>query len=304
MKIGLPKALLYYRYGVLWETFFAELGCETITSGDTNQDMLVQGVACSVGECCLPVKLYMGHVISLLGHCDYIMAPRFENFEKNGEFCIRFWGLPDIVRSTFPHAPLIGYDLQGQKKANELLGFLQMGKILGKGPAQTLSAYRHAKQKQARWDAERCQAQTQALREAGHKILLATHPYIIHDPLVGGPLVRMLRAAGGTPVYTDRCDLGACRKLSKTLSKDLYWSMNQEIIGAIAHMEGQADGVILISAFPCGTDSLVNELVMRRAKHIPMAQIVLDEQQGEAGLQTRIECFMDVIKERKQRHVS
>ena len=22
MKIGIPRALLYYRYGVLWETFF------------------------------------------------------------------------------------------------------------------------------------------------------------------------------------------------------------------------------------------------------------------------------------------
>ena len=28
MKIGIPRALLYYRYHVLWNTFFRELGIE------------------------------------------------------------------------------------------------------------------------------------------------------------------------------------------------------------------------------------------------------------------------------------
>ena len=30
MKIGIPRALLYYRYHVLWNTFFQELGIETV----------------------------------------------------------------------------------------------------------------------------------------------------------------------------------------------------------------------------------------------------------------------------------
>ena len=32
IKIGLPRALLYYRYRVLWRTFFQELGMETVVS--------------------------------------------------------------------------------------------------------------------------------------------------------------------------------------------------------------------------------------------------------------------------------
>ena len=58
------------------------------------------------------------------------------------------------------------------------------------------------------------------------------------------------------------------------------------------------DGILLVTAFPCGTDSLANELVLRREKHLPIAQILLDEQQGMAGMQTRIECFMDILHER------
>lgn len=47
-------------------------------------------------------------------------------------------------------------------------------------------------------------------------------------------------------------------------------------------------------------DSLVNELCLRKIKDIPMLNIVIDEHQGEAGLQTRIESFIDVIKAKKE----
>ena len=40
MKIGIPRALLYYRYHVLWETFFRELGHETIASPHTNKTLM------------------------------------------------------------------------------------------------------------------------------------------------------------------------------------------------------------------------------------------------------------------------
>ena len=43
MKIGIPRALLYYRYGVLWETFFRELGMETVLSPHTNKNLLDAG---------------------------------------------------------------------------------------------------------------------------------------------------------------------------------------------------------------------------------------------------------------------
>ena len=33
MTVGLPRALLYHQYGVLWETFFSALGCVVVVSG-------------------------------------------------------------------------------------------------------------------------------------------------------------------------------------------------------------------------------------------------------------------------------
>lgn len=302
MTIGIPRALLYYRYQYLWKTFFTRLGCNVVISAPTSQNMLARGIALSVGECCLPVKIFMGHVASLLGRCDYILIPRFETLGKGEEFCVRFWGLPDIVHNTFPDAPILSYNLQDHKRGSEMQGFLQMGLRLGKSPAQTVAAYRRGVQEQLRQDCLVREKQELLLAASGLKVLFAAQSYLIHDGYVGAPLIRMIEEQGGVPVFADRCDPMTCRASAKTLSQDLYWTVNKEIIGAIPLTKKEVDGVLLITAFPCGTDSLVNELVLRRVRDIPIAQIVLDEQQGESGLQTRMECFMDILSERRRSH--
>ncbi len=303
MTIGLPKGLLYYRFGALWNTFFSELGCGVAASPDTCLATLTKGAALSVGECCLPLKLFLGHVAGLAGRCDFILVPRFETFEKNEEFCVRFWGLPDIVRNTFPDAPILSYNLQGRRKDSERRGFLAMGKRLGKSAGETLRAYRSALTEQQRQDRVSAQRQRMLFQIGGPKVLLVSQPYIIHDPYIGDPLVRMLREEGGVPVFSDRCERQACRAGSKTITTDLYWTIHEEIIGAIPLLKDEVDGVLLVTSFPCGSDSLVHELVLRRVKGLPVAQIILDEQQGLAGLQTRIESFMDIVHERKRAYV-
>ena len=56
MTIGLPRAMLYYRYKDLWETFFKELNCDIITSEETSKKTLTDGINLSIDESCLPFK--------------------------------------------------------------------------------------------------------------------------------------------------------------------------------------------------------------------------------------------------------
>lgn len=58
----------------------------------------------------------------------------------------------------------------------------------------------------------------------------------------------------------------------------------------------QADGLILLSAFPCGPDAMVNELITRRVKGLPILNLVMDAQSGTAGVETRLESFIDIIR--------
>ena len=44
---------------------------------------------------------------------------------------------------------------------------------------------------------------------------------------------------------------------------------------------------------------LVNELAIRKLEDIPCINIILDESTALAGLQTRLESFVDIIKARR-----
>jgi predicted nucleotide-binding protein (sugar kinase/HSP70/actin superfamily) len=61
----------------------------------------------------------------------------------------------------------------------------------------------------------------------------------------------------------------------------------------------KVDGILLTSGFPCGPDSLVNEMIMRKNKDIPILNLVIDGQDGTAGMETRLESFVDIIRFKK-----
>lgn len=302
MLIGLPRAMLFYRYKVLWETFFNELDCKVIISEETNRKILHDGIDHSIDECCLPSKIFMGHVYSLIGKCDYILIPRVVSYGTNNDVCVKFNAFYDIVRNTYPNANILSYNIDAKNGDSEIKGFLNMGKALGKSALKTLKAYKKAKEAQALSEVLKCRSQEAVLAESNKmKILIVSHPYITYDRLMGSTISDYIDALGGLPIYADVMDKKQCIEKSKEISYSLYWMYNKELVGAIKLLEDKIDGIILLTAFPCGPDSLVNELIMRKQKKVPTINIIIDELQGEAGLQTRIESFMDIIEDKMNR---
>jgi predicted nucleotide-binding protein (sugar kinase/HSP70/actin superfamily) len=299
MTIGLPRAMLYYRYKVLWETFFKELNCDIITSEETNKKILNDGINFSIDECCLPAKIFMGHVYSLIGKCNYILIPRIVSYGKKNDVCVKFNALYDIVKNTFENANILDYNINVLDGENEKKGFIKMGRALGKSYMKSLIAYKKAKRAQIINEKQKTDLQAKALKSFDEvKILIVSHPYNTYDKLIGYPISQYIKKLGGIPIYADATDRKESLVKSKEISESLYWIYNKELIGSIKLLEDKIDGIILLTAFPCGPDSLVNELIIRKSKKIPTINIILDELQGEAGLQTRIESFMDIIKER------
>jgi len=300
MKIGLPQALLYHRYGPLWETFFKELGCEIVLSGESDPEILADGVNFSIDECCLPAKIYMGHVNRLIGRCDYILVPRVHSFGKRESTCVKFDAMYDIVKNTFRYAMLLDYDLDVYEGKTEAKGFAGMGKTLGFGYRQSLLAYQKAKKAQEAAEKQKTAAQLKLLQGSGLKILIAAHPYNTYDKLIGRPITDYIKKLGAVPIYADGFDKKECAQKATEISEHLYWTYNKELVGAIAMYKDRVDGIILLTAFPCGPDSLVNELLIRKLHGVPVSNIILDGLQGEAGLETRIESFIDIIEAKRK----
>lgn len=73
--VGIPRALLFYRFGVLWTTFFESIGRTVVVSEPTDKAIADGGDRLSVDECCLASKVFIGHVESLAGRCDAVFVP-------------------------------------------------------------------------------------------------------------------------------------------------------------------------------------------------------------------------------------
>ena len=299
IKIGLPRAMLYYRYRVLWRTFFAELDMETVVSAPTAREILEQGTELAIDEACLSLKIYLGHAAALMGKCDYILAPRVSSLGRHRSFCTRFESMPDLVRNVFRASgqKLLTYEVdEGMQRKDEESAFLEMGRSLGCPAKAVKRAYRLAKKADAAAWKERVQKHEQRYKTEGMKVLIAAHSYVAEDPYMGRPVTDYLKQAGVIPVRADIVDRDAALKHSRELSPTCKWEISREILGGIVQHKDDVNGIILLSAFPCGPDAMVNELITRRVEGVPILNLVLDSQSGTAGVETRLESFIDIIR--------
>lgn len=201
IKIGIPRAFLYYKYKRLWETFFEELKCEIVLSPETNKEILKIGIESSIDESCLSSKVYMGHVHYLIGKADYILIPRIVNFGIGEEVCVKFNAMRDIVSNTFKDAKILDYNVDGKKRKTEIKAFFKVGKTLGKKHSDVLKAYKKAKKAELKDNLDKYLKQEQLLNSSDLKVLVVSHPYNIYDKLIGNPIIKYLKKLGVTPIY-------------------------------------------------------------------------------------------------------
>ncbi len=301
ITIGIPKALLYYKYSELWTSFFEELGCEIIVSPNTSKKILEDGIKFSLDESCMAMKIYMGHVYYLIDKCDYILVPRLKCIKKHEKLCTNFSALYDLVNNIFDKK-LINYNVDVEHKEDELYAFVTMGLSLGFSYRKIVSAYHIAKEKEKMLKEREISKQKSIIASSNKiKILLAGHPYNLHDEFIGKQIENVLEKNNIEIIYSDKYDTKYLEQEVKKISSKNYWTYNKEIIGAISHYQELVDGIILITSFPCGPDSLSNEMILRNVK-IPITNLIIDEANSDTGLLTRIESFIDILEERRKNH--
>ena len=145
--IGIPRAMLYHRYSVLWDSFFSGLGIGTVVSEPTTKGILEEGTSYAIDEACLATKIFLGHVKSLIGKCDYILIPRISNFGLQRSMCTKFEALYDMTVNTFRSTgqKFLSYNVDVKHRQDEEKAFLEMGIHLGFHRKEVQKAYKRAK---------------------------------------------------------------------------------------------------------------------------------------------------------------
>ncbi len=333
MKIGFPRALFYYDYFPFWAGFFHSLSIEVVTSPPTHRQIMEQGLKKASDETCLPLKLLAGH-IQALKKVDAIFLPRMVSVDPDSYNCPKFLGIPESLLPAVPSGiPVLTVTLNWRKGKRQVLKDLQVfGVELGKGKADIKKALTLGQKWQKRyqdssgtgWDFEESireiESTTKGVADSQKgksipkkipvmaqdpnrlRIALVGHSYLTHEPYANLNLLGRLHEKAEVELVQHVKQEEADTHLLG-LRKKLFWSHAKQIFGAGNKfvIDPKIDGIIYLSCFGCGTDSMVQELLARfaRERHKPYMMITLDEHSGEAGLVTRLEAFLDMVERRK-----
>ena len=296
--IGIPRAFLYYRYNYFWSNYFKLLGYKVKVSPLTTNKILELGKKYSVDESCLSSKIFIGHVIYLIDKCDYILIPRICNYGKEEKVCVKFNANYDIIKNILPNINIIDYNVENTNKSLESISLIKLGFKLTKRPFKTIISYIQAKNISKKKIKTEIESQKKVVSNNNKKILIISHPYNIYDNYIGKPIINLIKKYNVDIIYSDKLDRKKAKKYAKKLSPTLYWTYSKEAIGSILYYKDIINGIIFITSFPCGPDSLVNELMLRKITDTPTINILIDELSSPTGLETRIESFIDIISER------
>jgi len=296
--IGIPRAFLYYRYHTLWENFFTKLGYKIIISPNTTKEIIELGSKYSVDESCLSSKIYMGHVAYLKNKCDYILIPRIDNYGKKEKVCVKFNANYDLVKNLFSDYQILDYNIEKTKNHSEFISLIKLGLKLNNNIFKVLKSYYLAIKKEKKYNKKQELCQAKVIANNNTKILLVSHPYNTYDAYLGKPIIEKLKSLGIDIIYADRLNKKTAKIYATHLSPTLYWSYSKELIGAIGYYQYSVDGIIFLTTFPCGPDSLVNELMIRKITNIPIINILIDES-FNSSIETKIESFADILNERR-----
>ena len=297
--VGIPKALIYWKHPYFWETFFELLGVKVVLSPKTNKEIVEIGVKSADPETCFSVKVFFGHLLWLNGKCDYIFVPRLKTNREKLEYCPKFFALPDLAK-ILTKTPILTetFDERKERLAKTLE---KLGRQLTKDKKLIKKAIEITFLKEKELEEEQKKDFFGKIKSEKRKIILISHQYNLYDDYVNLRIKKKLEKLGAEPIFIDKVPLSVHynKQSSQTVKwPNFHWEFGKEIMEKIKTiLNYDISGAVEISAFQCGCDAVLKEFVEREFKRnkIPFLYLIIDEQTGEAGIQTRIEAFIDTI---------
>ena len=256
---------------------------------------------------------------------DYLFIPRFGSNHPTNVGCPKFLGLADVLRSMFPDLPpiIMPYFSKakgGHKTYHLFTKAFGVGWKITKNPIKIVKAFNRAiraykdyknkliinEEQLKKWEKSEILLNDEPVLKEGEsplKIALVGHSYVINDGYASFDIRERLRDLGADLITSEQMPRELIEAQMDKLDFNMYFDYEREILGTIMHfLESKTiDGIVHIMIFGCGPDSIAGEMAARFYKRNPdvqLLQLVVDDLTAEAGMKTRIEAFIDMLKRR------
>ena len=293
--IGIPRALLTHSLYPLFSTFFEELGFEVVLSEiDEDRELMTNA------PFCYPVQILHGAVLDLVKRdIPRIFLPHVVSLEKgekwlDSTFCPITQASPYYTAAAFRDAnflsPVLNYT-KGYEKDKHLIRMAVEDLNQTKGKAK--QAYEKAVKAQKKIEAQFLEWGREVIEKIEEKneigIILVGRSYNAFPPETSLLIPKKLSSMGVNVIPFDF--------LEKTGEADIPWYFGNYMKAAIdIAIENENLFVLYINSFSCTIDAFLQNYVRSEMSSKPYLILELDAHTADAGIQTRLEAFLEIIK--------
>lgn len=313
--IGIPRILQFFEWLPFFATLFQELGYKVILSPPTSKEIIKKGCEITPAEPCFPIKIAFGHIKTLLEMgVKRIFLPQISDFPPEhpqfelGKICPYVQSIPWIVSASINfssysaeilnpvfHLGRPGYVLNEEIK--------HLAKLLGESVERVKKAWKVAETAQRDFRHFLKQRGKEILKEFKNQLILVIvgRPYNAFDPGANLGLHYKIRKLGLVGLPVDMLPLEEV--LDFTGIEGMYWEYGQRFLLS-AHFIREIPNLfpIYFTNFSCGPDSFIEHFFEELMGGKPFLEIEVDEHSAEAGVVTRLEAFVDSIKDKVRKY--
>jgi len=311
-KVGIPSALSVWSYLPFWRRFFGELGYELISTPVTDPGIKQKGVENTAGDFCFPIVAAYGHFVSLLDkETDWIFLPEMisaepNDYTSNSFYCPYVQSYAAAMHSYLRMngrddskllSAIIDLRWPETRQVKELTEKLK-DKLAVSG-SEIKSAWRESLKTLKEFDDE-CGRQGKAMLERLEAedrtgIVILGRPYNVFDTGMNLELTQKISELGFYVIPLDALPFKP--ELLGEEFQNIYWSYGQKIISVLLQIRKNPRLYpIYFSNFNCGPDSFLIQYAEQIMGEKPMLALEFDEHGADAGYLTRIEAFLDVVR--------
>ena len=310
--IGIPRCLQFFEYLPLFATFFQELGYKVVLSPPTSKEIIKIGCEVVPTEPCFPIKVAFGHIKYLIDSgIKQIFIPQISDLPpehpllKVGKVCPYVQSVPWIISSAFD---LKEKDIKiinpvfhlGRPKSLVLKEVKNLAKMLGEPWDKVKKAWEKGEEAQKEFFTWLKNRGKELLEEFKDKeiIVIVGRPYNAFDPGANLGIHYKIRKLGLLGLPIDMLPLEEVKELYGL--ENMYWEYGQRFLLSAHYIREKPNLFpIYFTNFSCGPDSFIVHFFAQLLQDKPFIEIEVDEHSAEAGVVTRLEAFVDSIKEKR-----
>ena len=307
--VGLNRSYLINTYFPFFNTFFNSLGFRVILPDEPDK----AGMDRRGAAFCFPGELAHGFMGSLLEkEPDYLFLPHIKGVDSNSQgdtscTCVLVQGEPYYLRTAFPEVreykdkaffPVLDFSQENEQLLNEMKA---VGKKLKASRKQIEQAFQHAEIEQNAFFTDLKNKGQEALDQAAandepFSVILFGRAYNAFAQVANKGIPAKFASLG---VRVIPFDMLPPEENTPPLPPDqnMYWGLGRMLLQAAQRVKANPKFFgCWITNFSCGPDSFLVGYFRDIMGDKPSLTLELDNHTADAGIETRVEAFLDIVR--------